>query len=453
MSEKDQFSSRLKRYVDVSTALGGAALKFAGNQLFGWSVDDQKQALSIAQALGQLKGPVMKIAQMLSTIPDAIAPEYAVEFQHLQSQAPPMGWSFVKRRMQTELGVGWQQQYADFQPEAAAAASLGQVHKAVLKEGTTVACKLQYPDMASVVEADLRQLKIILKIYESTIGALRTDAIFSEIEERLREELDYELEAEHIYMYQRIFASASDIHVPLVMEKQSTRRLLTMSWLEGQSLYHFKSLDQDLKRQMAKKLFYAWYYPFYFYGIIHGDPHLGNYTFQQDGSLNILDFGCIRKFKPSFVEAVILLYESLKEKNRKKAMDAYHLWGFTDLSPEILEVLNMWALLLYEPLLEDRVRPIQREHKGVYGRETATKIHQELRRLGKVTPPKEFVFMDRAAVGIGSAFMHLEVEVNWYQEFHALIHDYSSDKIKENQTLLFSHGENPSPSFQNVTES
>jgi uncharacterized protein with PIN domain len=132
----------------------------------------------------------MKVGQILATIPEALPPEYAQAMQQLQSNAPPMGWPFVKRRMRAELGEGWESRFAHFEKEAAAAASLGQVHKATLTDGRVVACKLQYPDMSSVVEADLKQLKLALAIFERLDRTISTGQVQAEIADRMRDLLD-----------------------------------------------------------------------------------------------------------------------------------------------------------------------------------------------------------------------------------------------------------------------
>src|ERR1700744_6146120 len=159
--EKNSLGKRVKRYASVSTAMAGFGARAAGNCYLGINTDKQKQAERLRAALGGLKGPLMKVAQILSTIPDAVPKEYAMELAQLQSDAPSMGWPFVKRRMAAELGPDWEKKFKSFEHEASAAASLGQVHKAVAPDGRKLACKLQYPDMTSTVEADLRQLKMI----------------------------------------------------------------------------------------------------------------------------------------------------------------------------------------------------------------------------------------------------------------------------------------------------
>jgi predicted unusual protein kinase regulating ubiquinone biosynthesis (AarF/ABC1/UbiB family) len=304
MNEADNLAGRVRRYARVGAAVGGLAARLAGERYLGVKVDRGRHAAELAAALGGLKGPLMKVAQIMSTIPDALPKEYVAELAQLQADAPAMGWPFVKRRMQSELGPDWPKRFKNFEHEAAAAASLGQVHRATDHDGTRLACKLQYPDMQSAVEADLRQLRLIFSIYERYDRAIVTDQIHAEIAARLREELDYDLEAKHMRLYHAMLAEEEQVHVPVGTPALSTRRLLTMTWLEGTPLLTFiKGHDgKAMRNRIAHNMFRAWYVPFYYYGVIHGDPHLGNYTLRPDGSVNLLDFGCIRIFPPSFVQ-------------------------------------------------------------------------------------------------------------------------------------------------------
>src|SRR6185295_14564162 len=238
--EQNRFSARAARYARVGTNVGGVAAKFAASRLFGFGLDRGKNAAALAAALGGLKGPIMKVAQLMATIPDLLPPEYVEELQKLQSDAPPMGWPFVKRRMMAELGANWQDKFAAFEHKPAAAASLGQVHRAHTLDGKLLACKLQYPDMQSAVEADLQQLEWLFAIHRRMDPVIDTTEIAKEIGARLREELDYEREAKHTQLYRDILAGVDGVNVPDVMPELSTRRLITMSWLEGQRLLDFK---------------------------------------------------------------------------------------------------------------------------------------------------------------------------------------------------------------------
>ncbi|MCH8998912.1 MAG: AarF/ABC1/UbiB kinase family protein [Proteobacteria bacterium] len=434
-SEESRLSHRVRRYARVGASVGGLAAQLVGARLFGLDLDQGRHSAELKAALGGLKGPLMKAAQILATIPDALPPEYAEELRQLQSNAPPMGWPFVRRRMRGELGPDWRNRFESFAQEAAAAASLGQVHRAVAPDGRDLACKLQYPDMLSTVEADLRQLKLAFAVYRRYDQAIDPGEIYKELAERLREELDYDREARHIGLFRAMLAEEPGVHVPETLAELSTGRLLTMTWLDGAPLLDFiaTTADVTLRNQVAVNMFRAWYVPFYGTGVIHGDPHLGNYTLRADGAINLLDFGCIRVFQPKFVKGVIDLYHALERGDEALAVSAYASWGFKDLGRELLDALNIWAKFLYAPLLEDKAQPIMDEQGGLYGARVAHQVHVELRRLGGIKPPREFVLMDRAAIGLGSVFLHLKAEINWHRMFHDLIDDFDVEALARRQ--------------------
>ena len=421
-SDENTLTGRVKRYAQVGTAIGGFAARVAGERVLGIKSNPAKNAEGLKLALGGLKGPLMKVAQILSTIPEALPAEYAAELAQLQANAPHMGWPFVNRRMTSELGDDWKDKYKSFSREAARAASLGQVHKAVALDGRALACKLQYPDMDSVVEADLRQLRLVFSAYRRMDPAIDPSDIHAEITARLKEELDYQHEAKNLALYRHMLAKEKDVHVPEVLDDLSTKRLLTMTWLEGEPIKDVAArTPQKVRDAIAVNMFRAWYVSFYNFGVIHGDPHLGNYTVRADNSINLMDFGAIRIFAPSFVKGVIDLFRALQTGDHALAVSAYETWGFHDLSKEMIDTLNIWAAFVYAPLMEDRPRLIDETNAAEYGRETVAKVHKELRRLGGVKPPREFVLMDRAAIGLGSVFMHLRAEVNWRRLFHDTI--------------------------------
>lgn len=440
MKKKEQSSigPRMKRYAQVSSAVTGLAARLAGQKYFGLDINKPAHARQLTAFLGGLKGPLLKIAQLLSTIPNALPPEYERELQKLQSQAPPMSWPFVRRRMIAELGPDWEKKFKSFDRTAAAAASLGQVHKAVMPDKTDIACKLQYPDMPSAVDADLKQLKMFMGVFEAYDRSIATGEIQKEIAARLHEELDYKLEARHTALYGFMLKNEKGVHVPAVIPELSTSRLLTTSWLEGDGIMGFMKSPQETRNRLALNLFRAWYVPLYCYGVIHGDPHMGNYTVRKDFSINLLDFGCVRVFPPRFIQGVITLYRALQKDDNVMAIEAYESWGFKNLNKQTVAVLNKWARFLYGPILENKARTISglpggAVTKGIYGREVAHEVHQELRKIGGVKLPREFVFMDRAALGLGSVFLHLKAEVNWYKVFNELIEDFDIRELEKRQ--------------------
>ncbi|MEP2704348.1 MAG: AarF/ABC1/UbiB kinase family protein [Roseibium sp.] len=439
--ESNRLSARMGRYAKVGTNMGGIAAKVAGARLFGIDLDNGKNAAELAAALGGLKGPLMKVAQLLSTIPDVLPPEYTTELAKLQANAPPMGWAFVKRRMRAELGANWQGRFEEFGKEPSAAASLGQVHRAIGHDGRILACKLQYPDMASAVEADLKQLQMLFSLHKRMSPAIDTSEMVKEISARVREELDYAREAAHIAMYQQVLKDAPHIRVPTVVDNLSTKRLLTMGWLEGRPLLDFKEHPQEERNVLARTMFHAWWHPFSHFGVIHGDPHLGNYTvFEEDGvpsGINLLDYGCIRIFPEGFVEGVVDLYMGLLEDDNDRVVSAYERWGFQNLKKEVIEVLNIWARFIYGPLLTDKVRSIADGVSAAeYGRKEAFKVHSALKELGPVTVPQEFVFMDRAAIGLGGVFLHLRAELNFFELFNEQIDGFKATEVRKRQDIV-----------------
>jgi predicted unusual protein kinase regulating ubiquinone biosynthesis (AarF/ABC1/UbiB family) len=443
--ERSTLTGRVRRYAQVSTSVGGLAARLGAGRLLGVGVDRGRFASDLRRALGGLKGPLMKVAQLLATIPDALPAEYAAELGQLQANAPAMGWPFVKRRMTAELGAGWESRFRTFEHEAAHAASLGQVHRATARDGRALACKLQYPDMASAVEADLAQLRIVFAVYRRYDRAIDPSRIHDEIAARLREELDYDLEARHMRLYRAMLAREDSVAVPEPVAELSTRRLLTMSWMGGRPLMGVVGDRLERRNRLAYNMFRAWYVPFYDFGVIHGDPHLGNYKVEPDMSVNLLDFGCVRKFQPKFVKGVIDLYWALDRGDRALAVHAYETWGFAGLTNEVIDTLNLWAEYLYGPLLEDRPRRIQEADTGLYGARVASRVHARLRELGGVTVPREFVFMDRAAIGLGSVFLHLKAEVNWHRLFHDLIEGFDAAKLARRQKAALRAAGLPEP--------
>jgi predicted unusual protein kinase regulating ubiquinone biosynthesis (AarF/ABC1/UbiB family) len=285
--------------------------------------------------------------------------------------------------------------------------------------------------------------------------AIDTSEIGAEIGARLREELDYHREAKHVALYGAMLADEDAIRVPKAHAKLSTRRLLTLDWLQGRRLLEHKDDDLATRNRLATAMFTAWWFPFSRFGVIHGDPHLGNYTVFDEtpgkgkprpGGINLLDYGCVRIFPPAFVGGVVDLYRGLETGDNALVVHAYETWGFKKLSRGLIETLNIWAGFIYGPLLDNRVRTIADGVKpSEYGRREAFRVHQALRQQGPVTVPREFVFMDRAAIGLGAVFLHLRAELNFYRLFNEAIEDFSIAKVtgRQRQALAAAGLERP----------
>jgi predicted unusual protein kinase regulating ubiquinone biosynthesis (AarF/ABC1/UbiB family) len=230
-----------------------------------------------------------------------------------------------------------------------------------------------------------------------------------------------------------------------------------MTWVDGRRVTDYKSHTEPERNLIARSMFRAWWLPFSHYGVIHGDPHLGNYSVvDSEGrgpvGLNLLDYGCIRTFEPKFVGGVIDLYEGLRAGEEARIVHAYETWGFKGLSKELIDTLNIWARFIYGPLLDDRERVIaEGVTPGQYGRKEAFAVHKGLKEKGPVRVPREFVFMDRAAIGLGGVFLHLNARLNYCRIFNETIEGFKLETVAERQREAFAAAGVPMPSASAAT--
>jgi predicted unusual protein kinase regulating ubiquinone biosynthesis (AarF/ABC1/UbiB family) len=231
------------------------------------------------------------------------------------------------------------------------------------------------------------------------------------------------------------------INTPEPLEHLSTKRLLTMTWLDGRGLMHWLDAPQETRNRIAELMFKAWWGPMTHYGVIHGDPHLGNYALTEGAErLQLLDFGCVRVFPARFLEGVVGLYRGLKADNRDQIAHAYEVWGFKNLNAALIEALTLWARFIYGPMIDDRVRTIADNVPAAeYGRREAMEVRKRLKTLGPVLIPREFVFMDRAAIGLGAAFLHLHAELNFGAMFAQSVEGFSPEALAARQAQALAH--------------
>jgi predicted unusual protein kinase regulating ubiquinone biosynthesis (AarF/ABC1/UbiB family) len=209
-----------------------------------------------------------------------------------------------------------------------------------------------------------------------------------------------------------------------------------MTWLEGEPILGARSWAAGRRAEIATVLARAWYVPFFGYGVLHGDPHPGNYTLAPDGALNLLDFGCIRVLPPALVQGVIDLWNAIRTGDEALATEVYRTWGFRHLTRPVVEALNQWARFLYEPLLTNEARTLGPLTGEIHGRETAERVIAELHQAGGVDVPREFVIMDRAAIGLSAVFLRLQAEVNWQRLFEDLVAGFDRSALERRQALI-----------------
>jgi predicted unusual protein kinase regulating ubiquinone biosynthesis (AarF/ABC1/UbiB family) len=303
-------TGRIGRTAGVGGMVAGQGLRWAGTRLANIARDDRRSkratddrvaaiAVQIAGQLGEMKGAAMKVGQVLSTVEmPGLSEEGQEEFRaalaQLRDNAPTFGFDDIRNVVETDLGSSIEDAFAEFDPEAFAAASIGQVHRATTHEGDEVAVKVQYPGVAEAVEVDLRNLHLILRLVKRMAPGLDVKAVGGEIRERISEELDYELEAQNHRSLQRAFRGHPFAVVPRVHTGLSGRRVLVTDFLEGARFDAVKEMDESTRDRYGEIVF-----RFFFDRertlMILGDPHPGNYLLLEDGRVGFLDFGMVRR--------------------------------------------------------------------------------------------------------------------------------------------------------------
>jgi predicted unusual protein kinase regulating ubiquinone biosynthesis (AarF/ABC1/UbiB family) len=262
-------------------------------------------AAHLASTLGELKGAVMKLGQVASQAASILPAEFAEPLKRLQKDAPPMPFAVIRRQIDRDLGKTRAKQFKRIEHKPYAAASIGQVHRAVLQDGREVVIKVQYPGVAESCDTDLGQLKLALRMARIVkVDKAVLDDLFEEIRARLHEELDYEQEARNIDLFRRFFAEDPRIVIPATVPELCSRHVLTMILEHGDHLEDAgNSYEPELRNEIALRLFDFMCRSVFELQAVHADPHPGNFAFRQDGSLVIYDFGCIKRLEKESVAA------------------------------------------------------------------------------------------------------------------------------------------------------
>nr|WP_309596384.1 AarF/ABC1/UbiB kinase family protein [Moraxella osloensis] len=300
--------SSKKRFLKLAGMTASIAGKAAKNSIksFAGSEEDKLTArsemlqtvgLQIADTLGEMKGAVMKVGQIASQYKDVFPPEVSKALEKLQKDAPPMPFAVIKQQVEKELGQPIEALFSQFEQSPFAAASIGQVHKAVLPTGEAVVVKVQYPDVDTSIDSDLKHVRLALKI-TGVLNMDKTlqDKIFAEIRDSLYDELDYTKEAHNLAIFGSFHSEDDGLIIPKVFHSHSTKRILTLSQELGEKLEVAATWDNDIKQKIATRLFdFSAGQLFKLYRL-HCDPHPGNFAFRPDGSVIAYDFGGIKSY-------------------------------------------------------------------------------------------------------------------------------------------------------------
>jgi predicted unusual protein kinase regulating ubiquinone biosynthesis (AarF/ABC1/UbiB family) len=311
-------TTRVGRTATLGKLAAGQAIRQAGTRAANVARTDERAqralekrhleaAEQIVAALGKMKGAAMKVGQVLSFLDVGLVPEeQREEFQKklgaLRDAAPTVSFKDMRKVIEEELDDPLKDVFAEFEQEPIAAASIGQVYRATLRDGRPVAVKVQYPGVAAAVRADIQNLSLILRLAKRIAPGMDPKALGDEIRERIQEELDYELEAQNQRMLARLFRGHPFIVVPDVISSLSRERVMVSEFVEGAGFEAIKELPQEVRDRYGEILFRFYFSCLYKHGQFSGDPHPGNSMLMADGRVAFLDFGLFKKMPPGTLD-------------------------------------------------------------------------------------------------------------------------------------------------------
>jgi predicted unusual protein kinase regulating ubiquinone biosynthesis (AarF/ABC1/UbiB family) len=416
--------SSLGSGVLASRALGAVKKTFAGveeKKVLARAEANLATAMKIADTFGELKGAVMKLGQVLSIQEDAVPPEFREVLAKLQSQAPPMHPSYAVEAIQAELGAKVGDLFGSFERRPIASASLGQVHAATLRDGTPVVVKVQYPGIEKTIRADLKMVEPVVKAIALTGRSYDMREMLEEVEARLGEELDYEKEAANQEALALGLASLESVRVPRVIRSHSRRRVITMDRLEGVHLDAYVARapsrgERHARARILSELFWTMECDL---GVLHADPHPGNFLFLDDGRIGLLDFGCMKRFDDAFLRGYVRLMRRILARDDEGVLDMYERMGFLSeevRTPERVRAWLDWSYLSCRPFIEDRPwpDPSRGESWSAMIREMHESLAQITLKVGTYTP-RDSVYLNRVSLGMMCFWTRLDASLNWHR--------------------------------------
>jgi len=435
MKEKDHIptsrSQRTGKFIKTSAKVGGNYLKHYGKKLFTGKDDTEvlhrENAETVYETLSELKGSALKVAQMMS-LDQAILPRaFADKFAMAQYSAPPLSYPLVVQTFRKSFGKEPQELFDRFSKNAVAAASIGQVHQAMLK-GEKLAVKVQYPGVADSIGSDLRVVKPIVRAMVN-ISAADLEHYAQEIEERLIEETDYNLELIRSKEISSACAYLPGLVFPEYYPELSSDRILTMQWLEGSHLDDFLKTnpDQETRNHLGQLLWDFYDFQIHTLHQVHADPHPGNFLFREDGTLGIIDFGCIKQFPESFYNAYFRILEKGIEKSGAP-FDAI-LYDLKFLLPEDTEEEQTYFRKIYADVLGLLTRPFFSEYfdfsdqsyfDEVFGKAQLYSNDKMLRRAKAARGPRDAIYLNRTYFGLYALLNKLKARVQTKSRVHEI---------------------------------
>ncbi len=423
---------RLRRTAKLGGTLGGQAARYAGTRAAGLTRSEQQAqermearhletAMAMVRTLGEMKGAAMKIGQLASFIDtEFLPPEYAEIYQRelgkLRTSAPPMPWPNVQLVIEEDYGEPVSEHFSEFEPEAFAAASIGQVHRAKLLDGREVAVKIQYPGVAEALEADLRNAGMIMRLAKAIAPGLDAKAVARELRERVLEELDYEYEAQNQRSFSRAYRDHPFIYVPDVVTRLSRRRVLVTELVEGLHFEEVKQLSDDERSRFGEIVFRFCFGSIYHLQHFNADAHPGNYILMDDGKVAFLDFGMTKKLDLEQIELEQLAVDAAVRKDPDGLRQALHDLGFVK-NPSKLDAERLMShvMLIGGWYLEDGEYEVSAQRVAKIIESTSDPRSEYWDLMRRESLPAEELMGRRMETGVVAVLAQLRAKRNWHR--------------------------------------
>jgi predicted unusual protein kinase regulating ubiquinone biosynthesis (AarF/ABC1/UbiB family) len=419
-----------RRFMKLASMTASIATKTVSNKLKNLNADEEQKnasrsqlfqdiGLQIADTLGEMKGAVMKVGQIASQYKDIFPPEVAKAIGKLQRQAPPMPFAVIQQQIEKELGQPLSALFQSIDENPFAAASIGQVHKAVLPNGEAVVVKVQYPGVDAACESDLKQVRLALRL----MGVLKVDRklqdqLFKEIQESLDNELNYEIEAQNLEVA-RAFHAAIDnkIIIPQVYSNYSSRHILTLSQELGESIETASTWSQAQRNELGRRLFTAIGQEIFYLKRFHCDPHPGNFAFRENGQVIVYDYGGVKTLSTDVVEHL------------KSLVNAARQHDLTELEQQLMQlnslsVMDKFPAELYQAWIEILLRPLTTEYdfaENSAHHDGVELVKSSLKYWDVFKPSPDTLMVNRTISGQYWNLIHLKVKDNLNDVFDTLI--------------------------------
>jgi predicted unusual protein kinase regulating ubiquinone biosynthesis (AarF/ABC1/UbiB family) len=402
-------------------ARGGARYASNAPRLFASAGEHRQQlrndlalqtAEDVATTLGTMKGVLMKLGQMASYVDDGLTPAARRTLSRLQDSVPPMSPELAARVVTEELGLPPEQAFATWDPVPIAAASIGQVHRAITLDGRAVAVKVQYPGIAETIEADLGNVALLRRMLKITAPSQDVDGLLAELRERITEELDYRAEARNQQLFARYYQGHPTIHVPEIVEELSTRRLVTSDLADGARFAELASWSQAERDLAAETIYRFVFRSLYEMHAFNGDPHPGNYLFGGGGRVTFLDFGLVKHFTDDELRPLVEMVKHLCVENdpeafRRAMVDAGFLMPDTPLPTDMI-VEHM--ALFYDTVREPGSRTMTSEYASAVSRRFFD-FRSPLAAYAAI--PRSYVILQRINLGLFALLGELSATADW----------------------------------------